>query len=179
MAVPPLVGARVVLRAWRPDDRPAFAAINADPAVMEHFPAPLDRAASDALADRIAEHVAARGFGLWALEVPGVHAFAGFVGLAVPRFEAPFTPCVEVGWRLARGAWGHGYATEAARLAVDDGFARLGLAEVVSFTVPANARSRAVMERLGMAHDPADDFDHPLLPPGHPLRRHVLYRLAR
>lgn len=106
-------------------------------------------------------------------------AFLGFVGLAVPSFAAPFTPCIEVGWRLAPEAWGHGYATEGAREAVRFGFERLGLAQIVSFTVPANVRSRAVMERLGMTHDPADDFDHPNLPEGHPLRSHVLYRLAR
>lgn len=105
--------------------------------------------------------------------------FLGFVGLAAPSFAAPFTPCVEVGWRLAPEAWGHGYATEGAREAVRFGFERLGLAQIVSFTVPANVRSRAVMERLGMTHDPADDFDHPNLPVGHPLRSHVLYRLAR
>jgi len=170
---------RLILRDWRDDDLAPFAALNADPAVMAHFPSVLTRAESDALAARIRAPIAEHGFGLWAAEVPGVAPFVGYVGLAAPRFEAPFTPCMEVGWRLARAHWGCGYATEGARAALDDGFGRLGLDEVVSFTVPANVRSRAVMTRLGMTHAEADDFDHPLLPPGHPLRRHVLYRLPR
>lgn len=117
--------------------------------------------------------------GFWAVEVPGVAPFVGFVGLAVPKFTAHFTPCVEVGWRLAYDHWGKGYAAEAARVAVADGFDRLGLTEIVSFTVPHNQRSRAVMERIGMKHDPDHDFDHPNLDEDNPLRRHVLYRLAR
>lgn len=155
--------------------------MNADPRVMAHFPAPLDRSESDALADRADAHLAEHGWGLWALEVAAgedAGRFAGFTGLAVPRFEAHFTPCVEVGWRLPRWAWGRGYATEAAsealRVAVDD----LGLEEVVSFTAATNDRSRAVMARLGMTRDPADDFDHPALPPGHRLRPHVLHRFV-
>jgi ribosomal-protein-alanine N-acetyltransferase len=170
---------RLRLRAWRAGDREPFARINADPRVMEHFPAPLGAAESDALLERIRAHFAERGFGLWAVEVPGGPDFIGFVGLSVPGFEAPFTPCVEVGWRLAAEHWGRGYATEAARAALAFGFGSLGLAELVSFSVPANARSRRVMERLGMRRDPAEDFDHPALPAGHPLRRHVLYRIAR
>jgi RimJ/RimL family protein N-acetyltransferase len=167
---------RLRLRPWRAADREPFAALNADPVVMEHFPARLDRAASDALADRIATGLDERGWGLWALEVPGVTPFAGFVGLSAPGFEAPFTPAVEVGWRLARPWWGHGYASEAAREAVRFGLDELGLDEVVSFTTVGNVRSRQVMERIGLTHDPADDFDHPSLPEGHPQRRHVLYR---
>ena len=128
------------------------------------------------MVDRIEAGFAADGFGLWAVEVAGGPPFIGFVGLAVPRFEAHFTPAVEVGWRLAREHWGRGYATEAARAALDYGFGTVGLEEVVSLTVPANTRSIAVMERLGMTRDPADDFDHPRLPEGHRLRRHVLYR---
>ena len=170
---------RLILRPWRDDDLAPFAALNADPAVMEHLPALLGRAESDALAGRIRSLFEERGLGLWAVEVPGVAPFVGYVGLAPPRFEAHFTPCVEVGWRLARPHWGRGYATEGAAAALDDGFARLGLGAVVSFTVPANRRSRAVMERLGMTHDAADDFDHPAFAPRHPLRRHVLYRLSR
>jgi ribosomal-protein-alanine N-acetyltransferase len=146
---------------------------------MEHFPAPLTRVESDAMVGRIETAFEVNGFGLWAVEVFGGPAFIGFVGLAVPRFEAHFTPAVEVGWRLAREHWGRGYATEAARAALDFGFGSAGLDEIVSFTVPANTRSRAVMERLGMTHDPSDDFDHPQIAPGHPLRRHVLYRLKR
>jgi RimJ/RimL family protein N-acetyltransferase len=170
---------RLHLRLWRDEDLPAFAAMNSDARVMEHFPKLLDRAESDAMAGRIREHFARRGFGLWAVQVPGVADFIGFVGLAVPGFEAHFTPCVEIGWRLACAHWGQGYATEAARAALDFGFQRLDLDEIVSFTVPKNRRSRAVMERIGMTRTPADDFDHPVLPEGHPLRRHVLYRAKR
>ena len=169
---------RLVLRHWRPYDREPFAAMNADPVVMAHFPAPLTRAASDALADAIEAHQSARGFGLWALDIPGSAPFAGYVGLSVPGFTAPFTPCVEIGWRLAAAHWGRGYATEAARAVLTHAWEVLELDEVVSFTTAGNARSRAVMTRLGMRYDPADDFDHPRLPPGHPLRRHVLYRVA-
>lgn len=145
---------------------------------MAYFPGVLDRAESDALADRIEAHFAEHGFGVWALEVQGGEPFVGFVGLAHVGFDAHFTPCVEIAWRLARSSWGHGYATEAAREACRVAFEVLQLPEVVSFTVPENRRSRAVMERLGMTHDPREDFDHPRLDVDHPLRRHVLYRLA-
>lgn len=167
---------RLLLRGWRDEDRGPFAALNADPEVMAHFPATLDRGESDALADRIAARMTASGYGLWAVEVPGVAPFVGWVGLAPIPFEAHFTPALEVGWRLARAHWGAGYATEAARAAVEFAFTDLGVDEVVSITVPANHRSRAVMQRIGLSHDPADDFDHPGFGPGHPLRRHVLYR---
>jgi RimJ/RimL family protein N-acetyltransferase len=167
---------RLHLRLWRDEDLPAFAALNTDPRVMEFLPKPLDRAESDARAARICDHFARHGFGLWAVEVPGDTDFIGFVGLSVPDFEMHFTPCVEVGWRLAYEHWGQGYATEAARAAVDFGFRRLALDEIVSYTVPANRRSSGVMERIGMTRTPADDFDHPALPEGHLLRRHVLYR---
>lgn len=169
---------RLVLRRWRDEDLGPFADLNADPEVMEFMPALLDRAESDALAMRIRQQFEQRGFGLWAVEVPEEAPFIGYVGLSVPRFTAAFTPCVEIGWRLARPYWGRGYATEAARASMTFGCERVGLEEIVSFTVPANVRSIAVMERLGMTHDPADDFDHPSLPVGHPLRRHVLYRLT-
>ena len=171
-----LQGARVRLRPWRDEDRAAFAAMNADQRVMEFFPKRLDRAESDALLDGIEAHFSRHGFGLWAIEALE-SPFIGFTGLAVPRFTAAFTPCVEIGWRLAAEHWGKGYATEAARLALAYGFETAALAEIVSFTSVANLRSRAVMERLGMQRDPADDFDHPSLPDGHPLQRHVLYRL--
>lgn len=174
---PALTTERLLLRPWRDDDLAAFAAMNGDPEVMRFFPATLGRAESDELASRIRASLAARGFGNWAVEVPGVIPFAGFVGLSVPRFDAPFMPCVEIGWRLARACWGKGYATEAARAALAFGFGTLKLAEIVSFTVVANLPSRRVMERLGMRHDPSGDFDHPALADGHPLRRHVLYRL--
>jgi ribosomal-protein-alanine N-acetyltransferase len=170
---------RLLLRRWVTADREPFAALNADPRVMEHFPSVLTREESDGRVERIEAHFAEHGFGLWAVEVPGVTSFAGFVGLSTPYFEAHFTPCVEIGWRLAATYWGHGYATEAARAALAFGFEELELDEIFSFTVPENVRSRRVMEKIGMRHDPAGDFDHPLLPEGHRIRRHVLYRIAR
>jgi RimJ/RimL family protein N-acetyltransferase len=170
---------RLRLRRWLPADREPFAALNADPRVAEFLPAPLAREASDALAARVEAHFETHGFGLWAVEAPGVTSFVGFAGLSIPAFSARFTPCVEIGWRLAVPFWGRGYATEAARAALGFGFRQLRLGEIVSFTVPGNLRSRRVMEKLGMRRDPADDFDHPALPEGHPFRRHVLYRIAR
>jgi RimJ/RimL family protein N-acetyltransferase len=164
---------RLLLRRWRAEDRAPFAALNADPAVMEHFPAPLTRQESDALADRIEAGFDRHGFGLWAVQAGGV--LVGFTGLSVPPPEV--APEVEVGWRLARSAWGHGYAAEAARAAIAHGRG-VGVGAVVSFTAVDNVRSRRVMERLGMTHDPAEDFDHPRVPAGHRLRRHVLYRLG-
>lgn len=169
--------ARLRLRRWVPSDLEPFAALNTDPEVMRHFPALRDRAESVASMERNEASFDAKGFGAWAMNLPGT-GFIGFCGLMVPGFDAHFTPCVEIGWRMARAHWGRGYATEAARAALDDGFARLGLAEVVSFTAVGNVRSRQVMERLGMTRDAADDFDHPKLPEGHPLRPHVLYRIG-
>ena len=173
-----LCGPRVQLRRWRVEDRAPFAAMNSDPRVMEFFRSPLTRGDSDAMADRIERHFDEYGFGLWALEIPGVAPFIGFAGLAWARFDAHFTPAVEIGWRLAFPYWGHGYATEAARLALAFGFEILALEEAVSFTAAGNRRSRAVMERLGMHCDPAGDFDYPGFPEGHPMRRHVLYRIG-
>jgi len=170
---------RLHLRRWRDTDRAPFAALNADPRVMEHFPSALSREESDRVAARIDAGIATRGFGLWAVEVPGVTAFAGFVGLSVPGFEAPFTPCVEIGWRLAVEHWGHGYATEGARATLAFAWETLKLDGVVAFTAVDNIRSRRVMARLGMRRDPAEDFDLPEIPADHPLRRHVLYRIAR
>lgn len=178
-ASPELRTERLRLRRWLATDREPFAGLNRDPVVMEHFPSVLSREESDALVDRIEQHFQDHGFGLWAVEVPGVAPFIGYVGLSVPRFEARFTPCVEIGWRLAREHWGHGYATEGARAALDFGFQMLGLNEIVSFTVPGNVRSCRVMVRLGMTRNPDDDFDHPSLPKRHSLRRHVLYRISR
>jgi RimJ/RimL family protein N-acetyltransferase len=146
---------------------------------MRFFPATLSRAESDSLVARVRAHWESHGFGLWALERRDRGRFIGFVGLSVPGFTAHFTPCVEIGWRLERAAWHQGFATEAARAALAFGFSTLGLGRVVSFTAAENRASRRVMERLGMEHDPADDFEHPLLPEGHPLRVHVLYRLSR
>ena len=168
---------RLLLRRWLASDRRPFADLNADSKVMEHFPRVLASAESDDLVDRIEQHFNQHGFGLWAVEVLGNAPFVGFVGLATPRFEAHFTPCVEVGWRLGVEYWGHGYATEGARAAVALGLERLGLPEIVSFTVPENHRPRRVMERIGMVHDPADDFDHVRVPER--MKRHVLYRIAR
>ena len=175
----PLRTDRLLLRPWREADREPFAALNADARVMEYMPSVLSSERSDALAAELSVEIEERGFGLWAIEIPGVAEFAGFAGLHVPTFEAPFTPCVEIGWRLAHDLWGRGYATEAARAVVRDGFERLGLAEILSWTVPANLRSRRVMEKIGMRRSPGDDFDHPRVPEGHPLRRHVVYRLGR
>jgi RimJ/RimL family protein N-acetyltransferase len=169
---------RLSLRRWRDDDLDPFAALNADPEVMRFFPASLSREESDAFAVRARTGIEERGWGLWAVEVVESSQFIGFIGLAVPRFDARFTPAVEVGWRLARVAWGKGYATEGARAALSHGFDDVGLAEIVSFTSALNWRSRRVMERVGMSHDAADDFDHPSLPES-PLRPHVLYRLPR
>lgn len=178
MSAPVLRTERLLLREWRPEDREPFAALNADPRVMEFMPALLPRAQSDALARRSEAHFATHGFGPWAVEVPGVAPFIGFVGLVVPAFEAHFTPAIEVGWRLAAGHWGKGYATEAALASARHAFETAGADELVSFTTPQNARSRAVMQRIGMTHDPSDDFDHPRLAAGHPFRRHVLYRVT-
>lgn len=144
---------------------------------MELFPSTLTRAESDQMVDRIETTFETHGFGLWAVEVRSTVAFIGFTGLWPATFAAPFTPAVEVGWRLAAESWGHGYATEAARAAVADGFERLEMAEIVSFTSAQNLRSQRVMEKLGLRRDPADDFDHPNVPEGHPIRPHVLYRI--
>ncbi|WP_010582349.1 GNAT family N-acetyltransferase [Schlesneria paludicola] len=181
---------RLLLRPWRDSDREPFAALNADPAVMEFFPAMLSHAESDAMADRIQAGFDERGWGLWAVEVvnpTSVHdaiqtertPFIGYVGLAIPRFDAHFTPCVEIGWRLQKSAWGFGYAPEAARAVLQFGFEQLKLAEIVSLTATVNLKSQRVMQKLNMSYDAADDFDHPALSEGHRLRRHVLYRLSR
>jgi RimJ/RimL family protein N-acetyltransferase len=177
--IPEIRTDRLMLRGWRHADRGPFAELNADPQVAEFLGGPLDRDASDALVDRILVRWDSDGHGLWAVERVEDGRFLGFVGLAAPSFDAVFSPCVEVGWRLAREAWGRGYATEAAWAALRFGFVELDLDEIVSFTTVANVRSRAVMERLGMTRDPVDDFDHPSFPDGHPIRPHVLYRLRR
>jgi RimJ/RimL family protein N-acetyltransferase len=168
---------RLILRSWRAADRQPFARMNADPRVMEFLPATLSASESDLLVDNIAKHFQTHGFGLFATELRESHSFIGFIGLAIPSFQARFTPCVEVGWRLSAIHWGQGLATEGAREVLRYAFGVLGLHDLVSFTVPANVRSRRVMEKLGMTHDPSHDFDHPSLPEGHPLRRHLLYRL--
>jgi RimJ/RimL family protein N-acetyltransferase len=170
---------RLILRRWRDADREPFARMNRDAAVMEFFPGPLSPAESDQMVERIETHFDQHGFGLWAAELRETGEFVGFIGLATPRFVAAFTPCVEIGWRLAPEFWGRGLATEGARAVVRYAFEVLALPALVSFTVPSNVRSRRVMERLGLTRDAQEDFDHPLLAAGHPLRRHVLYRLNR
>jgi RimJ/RimL family protein N-acetyltransferase len=178
-APPALATERLILRRWRDSDREPFARLNADPEVMRHFLRPLTREESDAFVDRIETRFGERGYGLWAVERKEDGTFLGFTGLAYQTFEAPFTPCVEIGWRFDRAAWGHGYATEAARTALHFGFDEVGLDEIVSFTSLSNAPSIRVMERIGLHRDPRDDFDYPNMPEGHPLRRHLLYRLKR
>jgi len=169
---------RLLLRGWRDEDREPYAAINADPQVREFFPELLTRAQSDAQIAVFDEHFAAHGFGMWALELRSSGELIGFTGMDLATYDAHFAPAVEIGWRLARSAWGHGYASEAACEALRFGFAELELEEIVACTTPANLRSRAVMERLGMTRDPGEDFDHPEIAAGHPLCPHVLYRLS-
>ncbi len=166
---------RTVLRRWHDDDLRPFAEMNADPAVMEFFPATLSAIESATMVERIEQGFEVNGFGLWALEIGG--RLAGFTGLNRTTFDTPMGPHVEIGWRLARWAWGHGYATEAADEVLRDGFERVGLAEIFSFTTVTNVRSRAVMERLGMQHRAELDFDHPRTP-GWWGQRHVVYHLA-
>lgn len=171
---------RLILRPWKEEDLDPFAALNADPKVMEYFPAMLSKPESDQLAERIKTKMDEKGWGLWAVSVPGIAEFIGFLGLnSVDQVSlpAPFSPAVEVGWRIAFEHWGKGYATEGAKAALAYGFESLNLGEIVSFTALQNMRSRRVMERIGMHHNPKDDFEHPKLPEGHPLRKHVLYRL--
>ena len=170
---------RLILRPWRPSDRLPFQAINADSRVMEFYPSTLTPAESDALITRIHLHFEQHNHGPYAVQLNETGTFIGYIGLYTPAFEAPFMPAVEIAWRLAADHWGRGLATEGARAVLHHAFHALNLASLVSFTVPANLRSRRVMEKLGMTHDPADDFDHPLLPPGDALRRHVLYRISR
>jgi RimJ/RimL family protein N-acetyltransferase len=168
---------RLLLRRWRTSDLAPFAALNADPVVMEHLPGPETREDSDASVERIQLHFQRHGYGLYAAELKDCGAFIGYIGLAIPKTTLPFSPCVEIGWRLAAAYWNRGLATEGARAVLRHAFTQLHLAEVVSFTVPANLRSRRVMEKIGLHRDAAGDFDHPRFPEGHRLRRHVLYRL--
>jgi RimJ/RimL family protein N-acetyltransferase len=173
-----LTTARLRLRQWCADDLEPFAALNADPRVREFFPSVQTYEESADSMEYIRDQFQRRGFGLWAVEVIGGAPFIGFIGLSVPSFDAPFMPSVELGYRLAFEYWGYGYATEGSRAAIGFGFETLGLSEIVAVTAVGNERSRRVMERLGMKRNPADDFDHPNIVRGHPLRRHVLYRLG-
>lgn len=178
-AWPELRTERLLMHGWTSADRDAFAAVNSDPRVMEYLGGVLAREQSDAMVDRIEAKFQRDGVGLWAVETLGEARFVGMVGLSVPTFEAPFMPAVEVGWRLDAGHWGNGYATEAARAALEFGFEVAGLQEIVSFTTRDNARSRRVMERLGMTRDPRDDFGHPSVSAESRLHPHVLYRIRR
>lgn len=168
---------RLLLRQWRPEDREPFARMSADPEVMEHFPALLSASEADAVATRLATEIEEFGYGFWALESRATGDFVGFTGIRTPRDVLPFSPCIEIGWRLVREHWGRGYASEAARAALDFGFRELGLPEIVSFTALGNVRSRRVMERLRMTE--RGEFDHPALAPDSPLRRHVWFSVAR
>jgi RimJ/RimL family protein N-acetyltransferase len=171
---------RLILRGWRESDREPFAAMNADPLVMRHFPSGrLSRHESDRLADRIVAELERLHFRLYAAELRETEEFVGFIGLSVPTFQAHFMPAVEIGWRLAAPFWNRGLATEGARAVLAHAFGPLGLRELVSITVPGNLPSRRVMEKLGMTRNPADDFDHPNIPEGHPMKRHVLYRICK
>ena len=173
-----LLTPRLLLRPWQESDREPFQRMNADPRVMEFFAAPLSPEESDRTIDRVQAHIAEHRFGFFAAELRATGEFIGFVGMARVPFEAHFTPCVEIGWRLAAAHWNRGLATEGARCCLRYAFQELALPEVVAFTAPANLRSRRVMEKLGMSRSPADDFQHPRLPEGHPLRPHVPYRVA-
>jgi len=174
---PTLRTERLLLRRWTDEDRDVFAQISADPEVMRYRPAPLSRHESDALIDETEASFDKNGFGLWALERIEDGRLLGFTGFGTSDFHAAFCPAVDIGWTLARDMWGHGYATEGAVAALDFAFDHLQLDEVVAHTTQLNERSRAVMRRLGMTHDPGDDFDAPWYQPGHPRRRFVLYRL--
>src|SRR3990167_2313304 len=169
---------RLILREWKDADIPIFAAMNQDPKVMEFFPAPLSAIESASLVDRFRRHFKKHGFGLYAVELKSSGEFIGFVGLSIPTFKAHFTPCVEIGWRIASQYWNQGYATEAAKTVLLAAFNTFGLQEVVSFTPVVNKRSIRIMEKIFMTHDPKDDFDHPSLPKGQFLARHVLYRIT-
>lgn len=171
---------RLLVRPWGHEDREPFSDLNADPEVMRYFPSILDRNESDELINRICEKITQDGFCFLPIEEKSSGSFLGFVGLSIPVFSKPvhFEPCVEIGWRLARSAWGKGYATEAANAWLRFGFDTLGIQEIVSFTTINNWRSRKVVKRLGMSYEASDDFDHPNLPDTHCLKRHVLYRLS-
>jgi RimJ/RimL family protein N-acetyltransferase len=171
-----LIGPRVVLRGWQGCDRQPFATMNADPKVMEFFPQLLTPEQSLASFERLKKGIEDRGWGLWVVDISG--DFAGFTGLAETNFQAPFTPCIEIGWRFQTRFWGQGYALESARLALRFGFENLRLEEIVSFTARINKRSERLMQRLGMRASPKDDFEHPKIPPGHPVRDHVFYRIS-
>ncbi len=174
-----MITERLILRQWKTSDLDPFAAMCANPSLMQYYPSTLNRSQVEQFLIRIQTHFEQHGFGLWALENRQSHAFIGYAGLMVPRFTASFTPCVEIGWRIDESQWNKGFATEAALKALEIGFKRHGLDEILSFTVPSNRPSRRVMEKIGMTYDAKDEFEHPSIVDGHPLKRHVLYRLRR
>jgi len=170
--------ARLTLRQWKNSDLPIFAALNADPAVMAHYPSTLTREQSDAMANKLIHLINNRGWGLWAIEATDVQQFMGFVGLHIPTYDLPVSPCLEIGWRLAKKYWGYGYATEAAKAAMEFAFTTLQEDTIYSFTSVTNAKSRAVMARLGL-HNTHHNFNHPMLPDNHILSEHVLYKIQK
>ena len=169
---------RLVLRNWREEDRQAFFEMNADPEVMRFFERTRSRAEADVAFDRFVREIDRNGYGFWAMELRDIGQVIGFTGLRDIHFDAPFTPAVEIGWRLLTSHWGNGYATEAARASLAYGFQQMALPEIVSFAVPENWPSRRVMERIGMRREPQYDFGYPDVTPGSPLARHVFYRLT-
>jgi RimJ/RimL family protein N-acetyltransferase len=169
---------RLTLRQWRAEDWPAFANLNADPVVMEYYPRVLSTQESNAMAHRIESLIAEKGWGFWAVENLDDKQFIGFVGLNNPTYKLPITDCVEIGWRLAKEYWGHGYATEAAQASLAVAFEKLNLTEVYSFASVANKKSHAVMQRIGMINT-NNNFEHPIIPENHPLREHVLYKIDK
>jgi RimJ/RimL family protein N-acetyltransferase len=178
--VPRLTTERLLLREWRDSDRAPYAALNGDPEVMRHYPSPLTAEQSDEMVDRMISTWRDRGFGLWAVERTDTGDFIGYIGLFSPSWEAEFTPCVEIGWRLAKAHWGNGFAPEGATCVLDWAFANLDLPgdRVLSFTTVGNTNSQRVMQKIGLTRDPDLDFDHPLLPDWND-RRHVVYRIDR
>jgi len=176
---PTIETARLLLRPWRDADVDAWSAMNADPRVMEFFPSAYSREESEEVATRLRKRLDDAGRGWWIVEMKDGGAFAGTIALQSVPFDAHFTPALEVGWRLPFAAWGKGIATEGGGAAIAFAFEQLGYDELVSMTARLNVRSQRVMERLGMTHDPRDDFEHPRIDPGHRLRPHVLYRIRR
>ena len=170
---------RLILRGWQDSDLEPFSTITADPEVRRYYPNVLTKDETRLVIERIKSHVEKEGFGLWALELRETGEMIGYTGLSKPTIEAHFMPCVEIGWQIAKHHWGKGYAPEAAIKALEDGFSRLNLNEIVSFTSKLNSKSIRVMEKMGMLRNPKDDYMHPLLPDGHPLKPHVLYRLPK